>query len=245
MIWYVDLYKNHDKLTRESERVVAKMFESVPSGQWDWLIAIAVLTLFPAIGFVVIELFRDIRPDGTNEKKSGAENTIEGIIFFVLALAWIPSVCVATTPGGIASLIGNAYFSTWLLVVFLFEGLVWWIHDYRVEIHQALREKANEYKQHQRQVLEQTNNILGRRDEEENRRRRADEDDDSDSEENEIGLSEPITNGGDGEDGRLYEPNDIEEFLREDNERDGEPGSPNGQFGPADDDEFYDAVEGG
>lgn len=193
----------------------------------QWLIAITCLTFFPATGFVLIELFRDIRPDGSNEKKSKFENTVEGIILFLLVLAWIPSVAVATTPGGIASFAGNAYFFTWLLVVFLFEGLVWWIHDYRLEIHQALREKANEYRERQRQVLEQTKEILGRHDDRNNDRRGRDDEEESESEENEIGLSDP--------DGDFIEPGETNDDVLEENVRGGQSSMEM--------DEFYDAIE--
>ena len=75
----------------------------------------------PALGFVLVELFRDVTADGRSLKPR-FENLIEGIVFAALCVAWIPTVIVATTPGGAASLTGNAYFFTWLLVVFLFEG---------------------------------------------------------------------------------------------------------------------------
>lgn len=102
-----------------------------------------------------MELFRDVTADGRSEKPS-VENIAEGIVFAILCVAWVPTVIIATTPGGAASLTGNAYFFTWLLVVFLFEGLVWWIHDYRLEIHHELKKKAMEYKQRQKEVLETT-----------------------------------------------------------------------------------------
>lgn len=44
-------------------------------------------------------------------------------------------------------------------MVFLFEGLIWWIHDYRYEIHEALRAKEREYRRHQREVLAKTRQI--------------------------------------------------------------------------------------
>jgi hypothetical protein len=36
------------------------------------------------------------------------------------------------------------------------KGLMWWIHDYRLEIHHELKKKALEYKRHQRDILEKT-----------------------------------------------------------------------------------------
>jgi hypothetical protein len=45
------------------------------------------------------------------------------------------------------------------LVVFIFEGLIWWVHDYRYEIHEALRAKEREYRKHQREVLAKTRKL--------------------------------------------------------------------------------------
>lgn len=89
------------------------------------------------------------------EKKSG-ETILEGFCLLCLTLGWIPSVIVATTPGGFASLVGNAYFSTWATTVFVLETFLWFIHDWRQGVHTALKEKEWEYRQHQRQVLEET-----------------------------------------------------------------------------------------
>lgn len=147
LIWYLDLWQNFDTLSRQDEGLVYGTFHlftmrnshrlrislilrsfllgllnRVPLGQWQWLVTLIVFTFAPAILFVLIELFRDIKPDGTNAEKPKLENYIEGAIFLLLSLAWIPSVGVATTPGGMASLIGNAFFFTWILVVFVFEG---------------------------------------------------------------------------------------------------------------------------
>jgi hypothetical protein len=171
-------------------------FQQVPKSQWEWLITAAIFTFFPALAFVLMELFRNVTADGRSIKPH-VENIAEGIVLVTLCVAWIPTVIVATTPGGAASLAGNAYFFTWLLVVFLFEGiyvyecdgesrldlcfldlvvsllalasirlrfpcfslhpgLMWWIHDYRLEIHHELKRKAIEYKKRQREVLEQT-----------------------------------------------------------------------------------------
>lgn len=33
---------------------------------------------------------------------------------------------------------------------------MWWIHDYRLEIHRELNRKAREYKDRQREILEKT-----------------------------------------------------------------------------------------
>jgi hypothetical protein len=114
------------------------------------------LTIVPSTLFVLAELFRDTNADGSIQAKSKVETFIEGICFTVITLMWIPTVMMATAPGGAASLIGNAYFFTWLLVVFVFEGVVWLIHDLRKEQHLELKKKEAEYKRRQRKVLEKT-----------------------------------------------------------------------------------------
>ena len=59
---------------------------------------------------MAIELFRDTNADGSTQEKSKVENVVEGVIFLLLVLAWIPTVGTVTTPNGAASMIGNAYF---------------------------------------------------------------------------------------------------------------------------------------
>jgi hypothetical protein len=71
-------------------------------------------------------------------------------------VGWIPSVIVATTPGGFASLVGNAYFWTWGTTVFVMETFLCYIHDFRGGVHKALKEKEKEYKRHQEEVLQQS-----------------------------------------------------------------------------------------
>ena len=134
-------------------------FNNVGDGQWQWLMIVTVFTFCPAVVFVLVELFRETKADGSNADKSSTEIVVEGICFLVLALAWIPTVMIATTPGGAASLIGNSYFFTWMLTIFVFEGLIWFIHDKRKETHRALKEKEAEYKWQQRRVLERTREL--------------------------------------------------------------------------------------
>lgn len=126
-------------------------------GIWYWLTIITSFTLLSSTGFVIMEIFRATKDANTRHQRS--INALEGSCFFFLAIAWIPTVMVATTPGGPASLIGNAYFSTWLLVIFVFEGLVWFIHDMRQRIHKSLKEKQEEYRNKQQQILEDTRKI--------------------------------------------------------------------------------------
>lgn len=82
----------------------------------------------------------------------------------MLALAWIPTVMIATTPRGAASLIGNAYFCTWINTIAVCEGLVWFIHDKRRETHELLHRKRQAYIRRQERVMEETLEIQQRHD---------------------------------------------------------------------------------
>ena len=95
---------------------------------WAWQIIITVFTIAPSIFFLATELFRETKIGSDSHEKGKCENLVEGIILLLLVLAWIPTVLIVTTPGGAASMIGNAYFFTWLLVIFIIETAVWHVH---------------------------------------------------------------------------------------------------------------------
>jgi hypothetical protein len=154
-IWYLDLWQNHDKLTRPSEALILSHFETVSQLQWQWLVTATIVTFCPSIVFVLVELFRGTNPDGSITAKSKGEIIIEGCCFLTLALAWIPTVMIATTPRGAASLIGNAYFCTWINAIAVCEGLVWFIHDKRRETHELLQRKRLAYIRRQDKVMEE------------------------------------------------------------------------------------------
>ena len=81
---------------------------------------------------------------------------MEGLVLCLLVLAWIPNVVVATTPGGVASLVGNAYFFTWLGTIFVMETAVWWVHDWRKSIQSQLEQQEMDYRKVQIEVLERS-----------------------------------------------------------------------------------------
>jgi hypothetical protein len=76
-----------------------------------------------------------------------------------LTIGWVPSVIVATTPGGIAAYIGNAYFFTWATTVLVLETTMWFVHDSRGGVHATILQKEEEYRQHQQDVLEATRKL--------------------------------------------------------------------------------------
>jgi hypothetical protein len=189
-MWYLDLWQNHSKLDRPQEDYILRAclsqdfggftlspltytfsdrctehFESIGNGQWQWLIIVVVITFIPSVVFVLIELFRETKAHGSTAPKSSTEVFLEGVCFLTLISAWTPTVMIATTPRGAASLIGNSYFTTWLMSIFVCEGLIWFIHDKRNETYYALKVKEEEYRRRQRRVLEQARAIQQRHEE--------------------------------------------------------------------------------
>jgi hypothetical protein len=119
----------------------------------QWSFFFTAFTVPCAAVFVFVELFRET---SSTTEKSEWETILEGVVLFLLVCLWIPAVIVATTPGGIASLVGNAYFFTWASTVFVMETSVWWIHDWRKRVHAILEEQEEDYRKIQRKVLEQS-----------------------------------------------------------------------------------------
>ena len=148
-----------DKLDFCIYRLPVEHFEGVSDGQWQWLMTVSVCTFCPAVFFVAVELFRETMSDGSIAVKSSVEALIEGTWFVGLTFAWTATVMIATTPSGAASLIGNSYFFTWVMSIFVFEGFIWYIHDRRKATYQALKEKQDEYRQRQEQVLQEAKEI--------------------------------------------------------------------------------------
>jgi len=129
-------------------------FAEIGEVQWEWLLFVAAFTIPFAAGFVLVEIFRETKPGIEKNTKSEFETVLEGVVLLFLVMTWIPSVIVATTPGGVASYVGNAYFFTWASTVFVMETSVWWIHDWRKRIHTLILEQEEEYTNIQEQVKE-------------------------------------------------------------------------------------------
>jgi hypothetical protein len=147
--WYVDHFLN---TAQDPDRIAGSLqpfYATIPKSQYQWLVFVAAFTLLPSAVFIFVEIFRETKDD----VKGRLETVLEGFCLLLLTAAWIPSVIVATTPGGFASLVGNAYFWTWATTVFVMETFLWFIHDFRGRVHKALVEKEKEYQNHQQQVL--------------------------------------------------------------------------------------------
>jgi len=95
--------------------------------------------------------------------KGKVENILEGFCLVLLVALWIPTVIVATCPGGGASLVGNAYFFTWITTIFVMETFIWYVHDLRRGVHSALQAKEREYRKRQQEVLEKSRALESKR----------------------------------------------------------------------------------
>jgi hypothetical protein len=157
VFWYVDLYINTSQNLDRISDSLKPFWGEIPASQYEWLIFVASVTLLPATVFIFVEIFRDSSQEAS--EKPPLENKLEGIALLLLTVGWIPSVIVATTPGGFASYIGNAYFFTWATAVLVLETTMWFIHDSRGGVRQMILQKEQEYRQHQKDVLEATRKL--------------------------------------------------------------------------------------
>jgi len=160
LFWYVDIYVTYDvssKRKREVDPMLALYYGSISDTQYELLIFIAAATLIPSSAFVFMEIFRD----SSDGQKGSVETYIEAFCLFTLACAWIPAVCVATTPGGFATQIGNSWFFTWVTCFFVTETLLWFVFDSRGALNQKIVRKEQEYLQHQKDVLAAAQEMAG------------------------------------------------------------------------------------
>jgi hypothetical protein len=162
VFWYVDLFVNTSKQPDRVADTLKPFWGEIPRLQYIMLILVACATLIPSAMFALTEILRR-NSTKTKNKKSSFETKAEGISLLLLTVAWIPSVIVATTPGGLASYIGNAYFFTWATTVLVLQTTMWFIRDSRGEVHAAIKQKEQEYRQHQQDVLEATRKLQSER----------------------------------------------------------------------------------
>uniref|UniRef100_A0A7S2UAY0 Uncharacterized protein n=1 Tax=Attheya septentrionalis TaxID=420275 RepID=A0A7S2UAY0_9STRA len=101
--------------------------------------------------------------DEDDTKKTDLENYIEGGVLFLLVIFWIPTVTVATIPGGAASLWGNAYFFTWACSIMVIDTCVWWIRDWRRSIHDAFQRQEDQYRRAKLEILQREEQKLRQR----------------------------------------------------------------------------------
>ena len=133
-----------------------KYYEIVQDSQWNWMFFATAFTIAPAGGFILAEITREINAGEDKNTKPEWENIFEGVLLLLLFVIWIPSVIIATTPGGLASLVGNAYFFIWGTTAFVVDTCVWWIHDWRRRVLTIIQEQEEKYRNIQKDVLERS-----------------------------------------------------------------------------------------
>lgn len=186
LVWILDLWRNYPELRDRQETLFIYYYiEAVPTGQWQFLISLSVFTIAASAAWVLVELFRT-----TGVLKDRFEVIAEGISILVLLLLWIPSIMLITTSGGLASLVGNAYFFSWFVVIFLAETAVWFVHDLREGMWTSLQDKAQAYRDHQRSVLEKQQTFLRQQSDKRFARRQEEDNDDDEDERSSIAAPE-------------------------------------------------------
>lgn len=86
----------------------------------------------------------------------------------ILAAIWIPTIFIATVPGGSASLLGNMYFTTWGCSFSIVGTLVWWQRDWRGGIFEMIGEQQKEYEKAKRAIRRREEKRLARLEEQSN-----------------------------------------------------------------------------
>lgn len=148
----LDLYVNWE----DASALIKNHYVDIPPSQWEWLLFVTAFSIVPSVGFVLVEIFRETKPGIEKNNKTEWETILEGLFLLVVVIIWIPSVIMATTPGGVAANVGNSYFFVWLTTVFVVDTSVWWIHDWRKRVLTSIREQEKEYRDIQRQVQERS-----------------------------------------------------------------------------------------
>jgi len=115
------------------------IYENVSQLQWVWIMTLCFLTGITSLSFLLVEIFR------IDDNKSSLENIFEGSILLVLVVGWIPTVVVATMPGGAASTVGNSYFLTWGCGVLVIRIFVAKIQSWRKQIYEVRSRQLQEY----------------------------------------------------------------------------------------------------
>lgn len=121
-----------------------KLYRKVNSSQWYLLLFVTSATFSISLAWVAAEIFRE-NVINVQNVKSDVEFYVEGLTVHIIALTWIVTVCIVTMPGGIASLIGNLYFTTWSSLISVVGTLIWFVRDWRQMILDVIEEQQNEY----------------------------------------------------------------------------------------------------
>mmetsp|Transcript_1221 Transcript_1221/g.1744 ORF Transcript_1221/g.1744 Transcript_1221/m.1744 type:complete len:443 (-) Transcript_1221:24-1352(-) len=140
-----------------------RLFRDVANYQWIVLIIVCLISFVVALFFSAVELFRVSRV-GVASEKAKWENMTEGGTLLALVGCWLFCVIVTTSPGGLGSMYGNVYFFTWACTVIVIKTFLWWVRDWRRDIHLAAEMEHEEYEKAKQAVLAQNAVALSQRD---------------------------------------------------------------------------------
>mmetsp|Transcript_29332 Transcript_29332/g.59683 ORF Transcript_29332/g.59683 Transcript_29332/m.59683 type:complete len:402 (+) Transcript_29332:575-1780(+) len=146
----LDLFRNWPEGT-DHYPYVARMYSEVRKTEWVLLLFVTSFTFVLSLAWTLAEIFRENRTN-KGSIKSDAETFVEGIFLHVITVTWVVTVCIVTMPDGSASLLGNAYFTTWGTAFASVGTLVWWLRDWRQGIFEVIHRQQEEYEMVKRAV---------------------------------------------------------------------------------------------
>mmetsp|Transcript_36268 Transcript_36268/g.48597 ORF Transcript_36268/g.48597 Transcript_36268/m.48597 type:complete len:397 (-) Transcript_36268:554-1744(-) len=133
---------------------IRRTFAGVEDWEWGLFLAGTIQSFMASFIFSAVELFR-ISKIGITSEKTTWETWTEGAILIYLTVWWLLIVILFTIPNGIGSLYGNVYFFTWAGAVSVIKTLLWWVRDWRREIHVAMEKQHEEYQKAKKAALGQ------------------------------------------------------------------------------------------
>lgn len=137
----LNTYRNWEEGTRFNPYAF-NLYDNAPEAEWTFLLFVTSVTALVALAWALAEIFRLTRDE---TMKSDKEKYVEGLFAYILFIMWVVLVCIVTIPGGICSLLGNLYFSTWSTLFSVVGTLVWYIRDWRQDIADIIREEEEKY----------------------------------------------------------------------------------------------------
>lgn len=142
-LFALDAHRHWEEGTKMNPYVY-KLYSDVNPAQWTLLLFVTCFTFTVSFAWALAEIFRENRLD-VESTKSAVETYVEGITAHMIAIIWIITVCIVTMPGGVASLLGNLYFTTWGTMFSVIGTTGWWLRDWRQGILDVIQEQQEEY----------------------------------------------------------------------------------------------------
>mmetsp|Transcript_36029 Transcript_36029/g.44057 ORF Transcript_36029/g.44057 Transcript_36029/m.44057 type:complete len:266 (-) Transcript_36029:25-822(-) len=157
LLFYVDTQRNWDKaiinLPDVEKEKITEYFESIYSnGQSEWVTFLTACTAIVSIAFILVEIFRN--NSGAHSEQPEIEIKMEGIMLFLGALCWVPTVIFVTTIGGVANDISNIYFFTWLCTILVVYSFVSWVRYWREMVWRVIEKQDAEYNKAKQRTIQ-------------------------------------------------------------------------------------------